>query len=76
MRPWHLLPMLGLAATVPAGAAALVDQPYAIAYGDRIATPAYVNGQGPFEFLLDTACSRTIIYNHVRRRLGLSRAEG
>ena len=45
-----------------AHANALVDQPYVVGYGDRLATAVFINGKGPFTFLLDTASSRTILY--------------
>ena len=37
----------------------------------RIIVPVLVNGQGPYSFVLDTASSRTLIYENVRRALGL-----
>ena len=33
--------------------------------------PAFVNGQGPFPFALDTGASRTVISTGLSRRLGL-----
>jgi Aspartyl protease len=63
-----------IAAAAEARAGSLVDQPYEIGYGDRLATKVIINGQGPFDFLLDTASSRTIIYEHVRARLGVTAA--
>lgn len=32
---------------------------------------AYINGQGPFRFMIDTAASRTSIFEDTRRRLGI-----
>jgi predicted aspartyl protease len=37
-------------------------------------TDVYVDGQGPFAFVIDTASSRTLIYEHVRARLGLAQS--
>lgn len=50
---------------------ALVDQPYDIGYGDRLTTKIFIDGKGPFDFLIDTASSRTIIYEHARVQVGL-----
>jgi hypothetical protein len=59
-----------------ASAAPLVDQSYRLGYGDRLTTQVTINGQGPFELVLDTASSRTILFAHVGRRLGLVPEEG
>jgi hypothetical protein len=59
-----------------AASAPLVDQPYRIGYGDRFTTKAQINGEGPFDLLLDTASSKTFIYAHIGRRLRLEPSEG
>jgi len=41
-----------------------------LAYGIPI-VPVFVNGQGPFRFVLDTAASKTIIDRELAERLGL-----
>jgi len=64
--------LTALAVPADAQAGSLVDQPYGIGYSDRLTTKIFINGQGPFDFLLDTASSRTIIYDHVRAQLGLT----
>lgn len=43
---------------------------YHIAHGDRIIIPVELNGSS-FELVVDTASSRTVIFDHVRARLGL-----
>ena len=55
-----------------AKAALLADQPYSIDDAHRLITVASIDGKGPFTFLIDTACSHTLIYEHVRAKLGLS----
>jgi hypothetical protein len=62
----------------PAGAddQPLVDQPYKVGFGDRFTTQVTINGQGPFELVLDTASSQTILFVHAGRRLGLVPEEG
>ena len=45
---------------------------YKIAHGDRIVIPVDLNGAGTFEFVVDTASSRTVLFDHVRARLGLT----
>lgn len=69
--------LFAAAALFPAIASAnvLADQPYRITADDRVLTDVMVNGQGPFSFLLDTASSRSMIYEHVRARLGLAQSE-
>lgn len=64
--------MLALAA--PAQATLPAQQPYRIDPQGRLVTAVYIDGQGPFSFLIDTASSRTVIFEHVRARLGLARS--
>lgn len=75
----QLVPALLLAATLaliaPAQATLSAEQPYRIDPDGRLATDVYVDGQGPFSFLIDTASSRTVIFEHVRARLGLVRSQ-
>lgn len=44
---------------------------YSIAHGDRIVIPVEINGAGPFDLIVDTASSRTVLFDHVRTRLNL-----
>lgn len=68
---WVLLVLAALAA--PARATTLAgEQSYHIAYSDRLVTDVFVNGRGPFIFLIDTASSRTVIFEHVRKAIGLN----
>jgi predicted aspartyl protease len=67
-----------LAFAVPANqswAALPAEQPYRIAYHDRLVTDVYVDGQGPFAFVIETASSRSLIFEHVRQRLGLTQSQ-
>ena len=61
--------------TGQAQAALPAEQPYIIGYHGRLATDVYVNGQGPFQFLIDTASSRSLIFEHVRQRLNLGQSQ-
>ena len=64
---WALAGLSGPAhATLPA------EQPYRIASYGRLVTDVFINGQGPFSFLIDTASSRSLIFERVRARLGLA----
>jgi hypothetical protein len=65
--------ILCFTAVVPAAANsdALVDQPYDIGYGDRLTTKIFIDGKGPFDFLIDTASSRTIIYERARAQVDI-----
>ena len=56
----------------PAFDRSLADVSYRIAHGDRIVIPVELNGIGPFEFVVDTASSRTVLFDHVRLKLGLA----
>jgi predicted aspartyl protease len=69
-RLWRLLAVLALAASSSAAAQPVADEPYQIAYSGRIAVQVYLNGKGPFDFLVDTAATRTILYERARARLG------
>ena len=51
------------------------EQPYRIGSYGRLLTDVYVDGQGPFTFLIDTASSRSLIFEHVRQKLGLTRSQ-
>ena len=57
---------------MPASAAVVADQPYRVGADARIATDVFVNGKGPYSFLLDTAASRSMMFEHLRARLGLA----
>src|SRR5580704_8426351 len=46
---------------VPASAALPAEQPYRITQDGRLVTDVYINGQGPFSLLIDTASSSTLI---------------
>lgn len=61
--------------TVPAQATLPTEQPYRITEYDRLATDVYINGQGPFNFLIDTASSTSLMFEHVRKRLNLSQSQ-
>src|ERR1700759_5456449 len=62
------LALVTLAATVRADTA---DLPYRIGGDGRVSTDVFVDGQGPFSFLLDTASSRTMLFDHLRQQLKL-----
>ncbi len=70
---WSLLALFLLC--VPAGATAPGEQPYRIGSYDRLITDVYINGQGPFTFLIDTASSCSLIFEHVRKKLDLTRSQ-
>jgi len=58
-----------------------VDQPlYAVSTRldriGRIIAPVYINGQGPFLFMLDTGANRTVLSNEAVQRLGLTVDDG
>jgi predicted aspartyl protease len=48
---------------------------YRIDFDDRLVTDVFINGRGPYTFVIDTASSRTIMYEHVRAQLGLQASE-
>jgi predicted aspartyl protease len=49
----------------------IADLPYRIGGDGRVSTDVFVDGQGPFNFLLDTASSRTMLFEHLRQKLKL-----
>ncbi|MGA7712511.1 MAG: aspartyl protease family protein [Rhizomicrobium sp.] len=59
-----------------ARANALVDQPYVVGYGDRLATAVFIDGKGSITLLLDTASSRTILYKRASIQAGLQPLPG
>jgi hypothetical protein len=70
---WSLLALFLLC--IPAGASLPAEQPYRIGSYGRLTTDVYVNGQGPFSFLIDSASSRSLIFEHVRKKLGLAQSQ-
>ena len=62
------LAFLAVGASVRADTA---DLPYRIGGDGRVSTDILVDGQGPFSFLLDTASSRTMLFDHLRQQLKL-----
>ena len=71
-RIWSILVLLLLCGSALASSPA--EQPYRIASYGRLVTDVYVNGQGPFSFLIDTASSRSLIFEHVRKKLALAQS--
>jgi len=70
--------MLGLAllcAGTAVRADTVADLPYRIGGDGRVSTDVFVDGQGPFSFLLDTASSRTMLFDHLRQTLNLQPSE-
>ena len=70
-----LLVALGRVAVPPAHADQLAEQPYRIDINGRFRTAVMIDGHGPYSFIIDTAASRTLIYEHVRAQLGLTRSQ-
>jgi predicted aspartyl protease len=48
---------------------------YRIAFQDRLVTDVFINGHGPYTFVIDSASSRSIIYERARAQLGLKASE-
>lgn len=74
---WRVIALLVLLvsqATPPAQATQSVGQPYRTHFGNRLATQVMVDGQGPFPFIIDTASSSSLIYEPLRKKLGLNRS--
>jgi predicted aspartyl protease len=70
---WALLGLLIL--TVPASGTLPAEQPYRIADYGRLVTDVYIDGQGPFSFLIDTASSTSLMFEHVRKKLSLGQSQ-
>ncbi len=68
--------LAALALAGGARAAVLADLPYRMGADRRIVTDVYVDGQGPLKFMLDTAASRTMLYEHARQQLNLAPTGG
>lgn len=61
--------------TVPASGALPAEQPYRIADYGRLVTDIYINGQGPFSFLIDTASSTSLMFEHMRKQLNQGQSQ-
>ncbi len=71
-----LIALLALLAPVSQARATLpAEQPYRIAHHGRLVTDVYINDQGPFAFLIDSASSRSLIFEHVRKQLDLTQSQ-
>ena len=46
--------------------------PYRLAYGRRMIITASINGSGPYDFIVDTAASKTILFENVASRLSVT----
>jgi predicted aspartyl protease len=66
-----LLAVAATLATSMVHADTVADLSYRIGGDGRVSTDVFVNGQGPFNFLLDTASSRTMLFDHLRQTLNL-----
>jgi predicted aspartyl protease len=75
MQTLRVLAALAILA-VPARATVVADMPYRVGADARVATDVFVNGKGPFRFLLDTAASRSMMFEHLRAQLGLGSTGG
>jgi predicted aspartyl protease len=64
-----------LIALLLAGGASAGEQPYRIEENGRMLTDVFIDGRGPFSFMIDTASSRSLIFEHVRRKLGLAQSQ-
>src|SRR3954468_405013 len=51
------------------------EQPYSFDRHGRLLTAVYIDGQGPFQFVIDSASSRSLIFEHVRQRLNLTQSQ-
>lgn len=76
-----LLPVLATGCVaVPAlprvTSAALTRVPLKTGYSGRPIVPLMVNGQGPFDFILDTASTRSAIFDNLARRLRIEAVPG
>lgn len=78
MKPNLNLPSLAAAALVLCGCATVLDEdgalavvPYTIESNGRIVVDVLVNGEGPFQFALDTGASISVIHDRLRDRLAL-----
>ena len=49
----------------------VADLPYRIDADGRVSTDVFIDGKGPFNFIVDTASSRTMLFEHLREQLGL-----
>jgi hypothetical protein len=58
-----------------ASALDIAKLPYRIGADGRVSTDVFLNGQGPFNFVLDTASSRTMLFEHLRQELKLVPAD-
>jgi hypothetical protein len=58
-----------------AKAALPTEQPYSFDRHGRLLTAVYIDGQGPFQFVIDSASSRSLIFEHVRKQLNLTQSQ-
>lgn len=54
----------------------LASAPVTIGYNGRPVIPVFVNGEGPYNFILDTASTKTAIFENLTRRMNLPTESG
>lgn len=59
-------------ATLPPPTPEATNVPYRIDYGGLFVAPVRINGKGPYDFIVDTGATATVIYENARRSLDLT----
>lgn len=70
-----LLALIASAICTPVSASLLAEQPYRIGYSGRLVTDVMIDDQGPFTFVIDTASSSSLMFEHVRDQLKLTQSQ-
>ncbi len=69
--PSVLVNFAALPSPAPGAPDAGADLDTAADLAGRVTAPVWINGQGPFDFVVDTGANRTVITNGLAARLGL-----
>lgn len=69
-------PTGALSATARGFVPPLTTLPYRIDYGGWITVPVMIDGRGPFDFVVDTGASRTLIFKNLAVQLAIPNTPG
>ncbi len=75
MKQFGLALVLGFAACLPAEAADPYDVPIRLSSDHHLLVDTWINDEGPYPFIVDSAASGTLVFNNLSDHMALDRVE-
>lgn len=75
MRQFGLALALGFAACLPAEASDPFDVPIRLSSDNHLLVDTWINDEGPYPFIVDSAASGTLVFDNLTDRIALDRVE-